>query len=660
MVIVGVDTGGTFTDFIYRKGGKWKVLKVPSTPENPARAVLEGLNRIGGEGRRIIHGTTVATNALLERKGARTAFVTNRGFEDMLLIGRQNREELYSFRVRKVKHLVDKDLSFGLSCRLNFKGKHFETLKEGEIESLIKKLKEKNVESVAVCFLFSFVNPLDEEKIKEVLEKEGFFVSISSKIVPEFREYERASTTVVNAYVMPKMAGYISYLEENLNSGDSLRVMQSNGGVISPKTAKEEPVRTILSGPAGGVVGAWRVGERAGFRKLITFDMGGTSTDVSLIDGRPKVSFDSKVAGIPVKVPVVEIHTVGAGGGSIAFIDSGGALQVGPRSAGALPGPICYGRGGREITVTDANLYLGRLDPEYFLGGEMELYPELLEEPFEEMANRLGITPVELAEGIVEIANSRMARALRVVSVERGYDPEEFVLLSFGGAGGLHAAYLARELRIPKVVVPRNPGILSALGMVLSDVVKDFSKTVMLKEDEATPKVLEENFSQLERRALKEMEKEGVEGELHIERFLDVRYKGQSFEITVPYSPNYMEKFEELHERMYGYRHSREREIVTLRVRAIGKTQKPEVEALEEYSDEISKDAVLKERDVFFEGTWLKTPVIDRDRLKPGNRIVGPALVVEYSSTTLVPPWATLEVDRYGNLILEVENGKSH
>ncbi len=657
MLTVGVDTGGTFTDFVYRTEDGWKVLKIPSTPENPARAVLEGLKVIGGRGRRVIHGTTVATNTLLERKGARTAFVTNRGFEDLLRIGRQNRRELYSFKVEKTKHLVGRELSFGLNCRLNSKGKHVEVLKEEELEELIKRLKEKEVESVAVCFLFSFLNPVDERKVKERLEEEGFYVSISSEIVPEFREYERASTTVVNAYVMPRMDRYISYLEENLEDGDTLRIMQSNGGTISPETAKREAVRTVLSGPAGGVVGAWKVGERAGFKKLITLDMGGTSTDVSLIDGEPKVSFESKISDIPIKVPVVEVHTVGAGGGSIAYVDKGGALQVGPESAGAFPGPICYGRGGERITVTDANLFLGRLEPDFFLGGRMKLYPEKLKEPFEEMARSLGVTPVEVAEGIVDIANSKMVKALRVISVERGYDPEEFTLLSFGGAGGLHSAYLARELGIRRVLIPQNPGILSALGMVMSDVIKDFSKTVMMREEEAAEERIEEIFSEIEKVGLKEMEKEGVEGEVLLERFVDVRYRGQSFEITVPYSKRFMEEFEELHRRIYGYTHSRDKEVVTLRVRLTGVTEKPEIEEFEEVPMELPSEAVLKEKEVFFEGTYQKTPVIDREKLSPGNEFSGPALIVEYTSTTLVPPWAKVKVDRFKNLILEVKDG---
>ncbi len=657
-VIVGVDTGGTFTDFIYRNGKEWKVLKILSTPENPARAILEGLEEIGGQRRRITHGTTVATNALLERKGAKTAFITNKNFEKLLLIGRQERPELYSLKVKKPKPLVPRELSFGLPCRVNSKGEVVKELEREEVLELSKRLRELSVESVAVCFLFSFFNPKHEELVKEVLEEEGFEVSISSQILPEFREYERASTTVVNAFVMPKMKGYISFIEKNLKEGDSLRIMQSNGGVISSKTAKEQPVRTVLSGPAGGVVGAWEVGKAAGFNRLITFDMGGTSTDVSLIDSRPQITTSFKISGLPVAIPVIDIHTVGAGGGSIAWIDRGGALRVGPRSAGALPGPICYGRGGREITITDANLFLGRIDQELFLGGKMKLKREALEEPFRETAKRLGISPVELADGIVRIANATMERAIRVISVERGYDPKEFVLFTFGGAGGLHAAFLAHSLKIPKVLVPRNPGLLSAFGMVLSDVIKDYSLTVMLCEEEAIKERLEEHFRELTEKALAEMEREGFRREeVLIERFLDLRFKGQSFEITVPYCERFKERFIELHEKLYGYAHDREVEVVNCRLRAVGLVEKPEFQVYQEIESSLPKGAVLKEREVFFFGQWLKTPFVDREKLPAGCTFKGPAVIVEYSSTTVLPPDFTLKVDRFKNLVIEVPNG---
>ncbi|AAC06888.1 hydantoinase/oxoprolinase family protein [Aquifex aeolicus] len=655
-VYVGVDTGGTFTDFVYWDGKEWRVLKIPSTPSNPAEAVLKGLEKLRrGKALDVVHGSTVATNALLERKGAKTALITNKGFEDVIEIGRQNRERLYDLYYRKPKPLVPRELRFGLNCRINAKGEVLKPINREELKEILKALKEKGVESVAVCMLHSYANPEHEKEVEEELKKNlSVFVSLSSEILPEFREYERCSTTVINAYVSPKMSKYLYYLKDRLREGDLFRVMQSNGGLISPETASKEAVRTILSGPAGGVIGALHLGKLAGFEKLITFDMGGTSTDVSLIYGTPNITTESKIDGLPVKVPMIDINTVGAGGGSIAYVDEGGALRVGPQSAGAQPGPICYGRGGKEITVTDANLFLGRLVPEHFLGGEMKLYPELLEEPFKEMAKKIGLAPTELAEGIIKVANSSMERAIRKVSVERGYNPEEFALFSFGGAGGLHAVLLAKSLNIPKVIIPRNPGLLSAVGMLFADIVKDKVTTVMLKEEEAKPETLEKLFLLMEEKVLSEMEGEGFPPEkVFVERFLDVRYKGQSYEITIPFGENFKETFEKEHERLYGYAHrGRKIEIVNLRIKATGIKEKPPLKEFKERGDKYPKDAILGEREVVFEGRLETFKVLDREKLVYGNVIDFPAIVVEYSSTTLIPPYATAEVDRYGNLII--------
>jgi len=651
---VGVDTGGTFTDFVCWDGKKWIYLKIPSTPQNPAEAVLKGLGQLGGEENLdVVHGTTVATNTLLERKGAKTAIVTNRGFEDVIEIGRQNREELYNLHYKRPEPLVPRGLRFGLSCRINYKGEILEDLKEEELDELLKNLKEEGVESVAVCFLHSYTNPEHEERVGEFLKNQGgFFVSLSHEVVSEFREYERFSTTVVNAYVSPKMASYLSFLKEKLGK-NRLSIMQSNGGIISPEKASEEAVRTILSGPAGGVVGASYVGKLAGFNKLITFDMGGTSTDVSLVDGRPRVTSEGKVAGFPVKIPMIEIHTVGAGGGSIAYLDEGGALRVGPRSAGALPGPVCYGRGGKDITVTDANLYLGRLSSEHFLGGKMKLFPELVEKRMKEFSRKVGLSPEELAEGIITVVNSNMEKALRKVSVERGYDPSEFTLISFGGAGGLHCVELAQSLKIPRVLVPKNPGLLSALGLVVADRVKEFSLTVMLEEEEASPEVLEEIYSLLKERMLEELEREGLEEEIIFEKLLDVRYKGQSYEITVPLFPDFRNNFEREHRKLYGYVHEgRPLEIVNLRLRSIGTTKKPPLEEVEAGNNLPPPEAFLGEREVFYKGAKEKFYLIDREKLKGGNRIDFPAIILEYSSTTFIPPGYEAEVDKYGNIVI--------
>ncbi len=654
MIAIGVDTGGTFTDFIYLKDGRWEVLKIPSTPENPAKAVLEGLSLIGGKGRRIVHGSTVATNTLLERKGARTALITNRGFEDVIEIGRQNRERLYDLHYRKPEPLIPRELRFGLRGRINYRGEILEDLDHDELKRLIEELRRRRVESVAVCFLHSYTNPVHEKEVGGLVgEKLNVPVSLSHEILCEFREYERTSTTVVNAYVSPRMEGYLSYLEERLGKGDSLGIMQSNGGIVSAEVAKREAVRTILSGPAGGIISSLFIGKLAGFEKLITFDMGGTSTDVSLIDGKPTVTTESVIEGMPVKVPMIDIHTIGAGGGSIAYVDEGGMLRVGPESAGADPGPVCYGKGGKDVTVTDANLFLGRLIPEHYLGGRMRIHPQLVKKPMERLSKELGVTEEELARAILEVANSNMERALRKVSVQRGYNPEEFVLIAYGGAGGLHAVFLAEALSIPKVLVPPNPGIFSALGMLLADVIKDYSLTVMLKGSETSAAQISEILKPVEERALSDMEKEGFRREeVILEEYLDMRYLGQSYELTVPFTENYEESFHLKHERTYGYRHEREVEIVNIRVRARASTPKPNIPSFEEKASEDPSGAFLSTERTAFGGEFLETGVYVRERLRWGNVVRGPAVIVEYSSTTIVPPGWGAEVDRFGNLII--------
>ncbi len=612
-ILIGVDTGGTFTDFVYKKGDRWGVYKTLSTPHNPAEAILKGLEVIGDEKpRRIVHGTTVATNTLLERKGAKTAFITNKGFKDIIEIGRQNRERLYDLHYRRPEPLVPRHLRFELDCRVNSKGEIVKDLDPKEVERLIETLEREKVEAVAVCFLFSFLNPEHERFVGNLLRErlKKVHVSVSSEILPEFREYERASTTVVNAYVAPKMAKYITTLKENLKPRDRLVIMQSNGGVISADTVVKEPVRTVLSGPAGGVVGAWKIGRLAGFERLITFDMGGTSTDVSLIDGKPTLTTETKISGIPIKVPIIDIHTVGAGGGSIVWVDRGGALKVGPQSAGADPGPICYGRGGKRITVTDTNLFLGRLVPDHFLGGRMKLLTEPVKEAFENLSRELKTDPYTLAEGILEIANTKMEGAIRVISVQRGYNPEEFALFSFGGAGGMHAVFLAKKLGIPKVFVPRNPGLLSAVGMLLADHIRDYSLTVMLPLERETQKELylhlRELFKTLENRALEDMAKEGytrLGQDLFFEHTLDVRYRGQSYEVNIPLSETPAEDFEEKYRHLYGYTlENRPMEVVNIRLKAVGVGEKPPFEELPKTDGKLLRRAVIGEQKTYFGG----------------------------------------------------------
>jgi N-methylhydantoinase A len=655
-MIIGVDTGGTFTDFVYKQGDTWGIYKVLSTPSNPAEAVLNGLSHLAqGRKKQIIHGSTVATNAIIERKGARTALITNQGFEDIIEIGRQNRNRLYDLSFRKAPHIIPSDLRFGLDGRILQTGEELIPLDTQKAEEVGRRLKDCNVKSVAVCFLFSYVNPCHEQKIRELLAPLGIELSLSHEILAEFREFERTSTTVVNAYVSPKTKRYMGHLIQKLGRKDSLGIMQSNGGSISAETAMKESVRTILSGPAGGAVGAYEIGNMAGYSKLISFDMGGTSTDVSLIDGNLSLAFETTISGYPVKVPMIDIHTVGAGGGSIATLDEGGALKVGPESAGADPGPICYGQGD-SITVTDANLYLGRLIPKQFLGGGMILMEKRLGLYFENMAKKAGLSPQELAQGILDVADTAMERAIRVISVERGYDPREFTLFSFGGAGGMHAAFLARLLNIPKVLLPPNPGTLSALGMLMADVIKDYSLTIMKKQETVTAKLMSQRFEEIEHKGHKDLKAEGIPHDaMRFERYLDMRYHGQSYEIMVPFDQDYVERFHALHEKTYGYRNpDKTVEIVNIRLRARGRPEKPWFQKQKKTRKTPPSEAFLGEKPVVFDHRPIRTKIMARDKLNSGNRIHGPAILVEYSSTIVIPPFAHAFVDEYGNIIMEI------
>ncbi len=654
---VGIDTGGTFTDFVLLDGAKVRTLKLLSTPSNPAQAIIRGLEEIlDNEACEIVHGSTVATNALLERKGAATALVTTKGFEDVIEIGRQNRPKIYCLFPSRPEALVPARLRFGVEERVLYDGSILVPLKTGGLKSLAARIKRAGAESVAVCLLFSYANPSHEKRIGRALEGLRLPVSLSHVILPEYREYERTSTTVVNAYLAPVMGRYLGDLERSLHGGKQsrkLRIMQSNGGAVSARVAIRQPVRTILSGPAGGVVGAWQMACLAGFRDIITFDMGGTSTDVSLCRGEIRVTNESTIAHCPVGVPVIDIHTVGAGGGSIARVDDGGALRVGPESAGADPGPICYGKGDR-VTVTDANLFLGKLDTGYPLGGSLRLRDGNLAAAFERLGRRLGVrSAATVAQGVIDVADASMESALRVISVERGYDPRDFTLVTFGGAGGLHALRLAASLSIPRVMIPENPGLLSALGVLLSDTVQDFSRTVMLKSRSAVADIMEGCYLELERQGLAFLEAEGFSaGRIRLERWIDMRYRGQSYELSLPYSSRFERDFHRRHEQRYGYADpEREAEIVTLRVRARGVPPRPRI-TREKLGLRDPKRALIREKEVFFEGRRRRTRVYERALLRPGNRINGPALIFEYSASTAIPPGYTCAVDPYRNLLI--------
>jgi N-methylhydantoinase A len=659
MLKIGIDTGGTFTDFIVLGHGRIRTLKLLSTPANPASAILQGLVAlIGGEESEIVHGSTVATNALLERKGAITALVTTRGFEDVLEIGRQNRPVIYSLSPSRPEPLVTASMRHGVTERVTYDGTVLVPLRTAEVRNLATLLRRKQVESVAVCLLFSFASPTHERQIGRALRNLKIPVSLSHVILPEYREYERTSTTCVNAYLAPVMGRYLGDLREGFRRvsggrGSRLRVMQSNGGSVSAGAAIREPVRTILSGPAGGVVGSWEVARHAGFQNIISFDMGGTSTDVSLCPGEIRVTSESLIAGCPVSVPMIDIHTVGAGGGSIARVDEGGALRVGPESAGADPGPICYGKGER-ITVTDANLLLGRLDAGYPLGGSLRLQSERLAPAFRVLARRLGLrNPMAAAQGVVDVANANMESAIRLISVERGFDPRDFTLVTFGGAGGLHAADLARSLAIPRVLVPRHPGLLSALGVLLSDTVQDFSHTVMLLTAKAGHRKLETHYHRLERAAAAAMRREGLPDEqVRLERWIDMRYRGQSYELSIPFAADFVRQFHRIHERRYGYSDpGRDSEIVTLRIRARGIVTRPRMRRARQANQD-PRYAFLRAKQTFFFGRLYKTPIYERSLLRAGNRIPGPALVFEYSASTAIPPDCVCVVDGFGNLII--------
>lgn len=649
---IGVDTGGTFTDFAVIRDGEIEVFKELSTPKQPDDAILKGLERLGDFSRikEVIHGSTVATNALLERKGARTALLTTAGFEDILVIGRQTRRELYDIFVTRPEALVADELRFGVRERVFYDGTIGEPLDRDHVHTTIEALRTHAVESVAVSLLFSFANSEHEHLLLQALEPLGIPVSLSSRILPEYREYERTSTTVINAYLAPLMSRYLGRLQQRV-SGCPLSVMQSNGGAVQAQTAADEPVRTILSGPAGGVVGAFHVADIGGYSNIITFDMGGTSTDVSLCENEIRVTHESEIDGMPVGIPMMDIQTVGAGGGSIAHVDVGGALKVGPESAGADPGPICYGRGER-LTVTDANVILGRLLPQFFLGGTMELAANRIGPALEKLAwSRQWKTPEDLAQGVIDVVNNNMEQVIRLISIERGYDVRDFSLFCFGGAGGLHAATLARGLGMKRVVVPRFPGALSALGLLLADVRKDYSRTLLIPAGRAAAK-LKTALQDLRRRGAAEMRAEGIErSRIKASDFVDLRYRGQSYELTVPYEASFVDAFHRLHERRYGYcAADREVELVNVRTVFTGRTDKPKFRKAPRQS---RKAAPLGTRPVWFDGKRPRTAVYDRAQLGFGHQFDGPAIVGEYSSTTLVPPGFRCRVDEYLNLVLE-------
>jgi N-methylhydantoinase A len=648
MTQVGIDTGGTFTDFVLFDGRYIVAHKVLSTPHDPSQAVMNGLSDIFGEkikNLEIVHGTTVATNTLLERKGARVALITTKGFEDVIEIGRQNREKLYDLFWEPRQQLVGRELRFGVRERTSFDGKILMPASSTDIKNLCARLKAAEVEGIAISFLHAYANPENEEKAESLLARVGVAVSTSSKILPEFREYERTSTVVTNSYLLPRVKSYMDELSKNLSECRA-SVMQSNGGVISPSQAGEEPVRIVLSGPAGGVVGAFKISKTIGYDKVMTYDMGGTSTDVALCDGMLRFTTETVIDNIPIKVPMIDVMSIGAGGGSIAHIDSGGALKVGPVSAGANPGPACYGSG-LDATVTDANVMVGRINPRWFLGGRMRLFPERSEAALRRIAERVTLSVIQLAEGIIKVANASMERALRVISIGRGFDPRDFALLSFGGAGGLHACELALGLGMKTVIFPRDPGVLSALGMLMADSFKDYSLTTFLAGARANSRIIKEGFRILEQRAHKDLPGENVE----LKCFLDVRYKRQSHEITIPYSKNFVDDFHNAHKKMYGYmKKESDVDVVTLRMRAVVQRVEFDLPLLDRPKQNVRS---VSERLVFSKKE-IRIRSYKRNDFFPGFGFSGPAIILENTSTLFIPPGFRCEVDEWGNILARV------
>jgi N-methylhydantoinase A len=682
---VGVDSGGTFTDICLfdETDGRVEIWKVASTPDDPSRGIAGGVEealrradanggtRPGAAVAYFGHGTTVATNALIEQRGVKTGLITTAGFRDLLEIRRQKRPDLYDFFADKPPTLVPRDLRIEVAERLRHTGEIETPLDQAAVRDAARTLRAAGVGAVAVAFLYSFVRPEHEDAAKRILQEElpDAFICLSHEIAPEFREFERLSTAVVNAYLGPVMKRYIDRLGgrlADLGMTAAPHMTQSNGGVIGFAAAAAMPVRTVLSGPSTGVVGAQAVGKAAGFADLITFDRGGTSTDVALLkDGEARLASEATVHGYPLKAPMLDIHTVGAGGGSIAYVDAGGLLKVGPRSAGADPGPVCYGRGNAEPTVTDANIVLQTLNPTHLLGGRMAVRQDLARAAIDTLARKLGLSAMQTAQGIVSVVTANMARAIRVISVQRGHDPRDYTLVAFGGAGPLHAARLARELDIARVLVPRSPGILCAMGLLLTDLRADFAVTRLLPLAPHVVGDIEAAFATLDARATAWFAHEHIGADARrTVRTVDMRYAGQNYELAVPLPAGPItartldqlaQGFAEAHRRMYGFVAEDEPvQLVTFRVEATGRVAKATLEQ-EAMSGADASGAIRERRAVWIaeENGNVPCPVYARDRLRPGNRFAGPAIVEQMDATTLVLPGMTARVDGYLNLILE-------
>ncbi len=667
---VGVDVGGTFTDVVTVADGEISVRKVPSTPDQPAEGVFDGLapvidRRIDFLG----HGTTVATNAVLERDWAETALITTEGFRDVLEIGRGDRPSLYDLQAEKPEPVVPRHRRHPVEERMDPRGDVDTPLDASAIDSVVDELDTQAIESVAIALLFAFENPAHENQLAEALADADPDLSISrsSRVLPEIREYERTLATAMNAALKPVMERYLGRLETDLAERDvatPLRLMQSNGGIIPARAAGQRPINTLLSGPAAGVEGAAHLGRLAGHDDVITMDMGGTSCDVSLVrEGEPVTTTEGSVGEYPIGVPMVDVHTIGAGGGSIAWIDDGGALRVGPRSAGAEPGPVCYGRGGERPTVTDAHAVLGRIDPQVLLPDSLDADVSGAQAAIDEhIAEPLELSTVEAAAGILRVANANMERALRVVSVERGHDPRSFALVAFGGAGPLHGGRLCHRLDMPRVLVPRPAGVLSALGLTLADLVSDFSTSRVRPWAEVDPDELSETFSSFEKEGRDDLVSAGIDLEnIELERTVDMRYRGQSFTISISIEEKLddagkhavADRFHDRHASRYGHAAREEPlELVTVRLRARGEVEPPSLGRVD-----ADRDPAPRKRDVWFPGGMRETTVRRRERLEEADVLEGPMVIEGTESTVLVHPGQTAWVDPHGTLVIEADEG---
>jgi len=657
MAYLGVDTGGTFTDFILfdESTGRVSIHKVLSTPDAPERAILQGLADldIDTTDLLLVHGSTVATNAVLEGKGVRTAYITNRGLADVLSIGRQARKELYNLQPEKKPPLIPSQLCLEVDSRLSADGDALATLDEAGLQQLCRQVETLAPRAVAINLLFSFIDDAEEKRIESALQQSGadtLFISRSSDVLPEYKEYERGITTTLNAYVGPLMQGYLQRLEQKI-PGSRLAVMQSSGGIASAHQAGQYSVQLLLSGPAGGLKGAQFSAAKSGFERLLSFDMGGTSTDVSIIDREIGLTTEGRIGDYPVAVPMVDMHTIGAGGGSIARVDAGGLLLVGPESAGADPGPACYGKGGKLAAVTDANVVLGRLLPDAFLGGRMVLDKQKSEQAVADVAQALGMNVFEAASGIIDVVNDHMVRALRVMSVQRGENPKDYTLVSFGGAGGLHVCALADALQMQHALVPVNAGVLSALGMLTAQPSRERSITVKLLLKDCNTADIVVQFKQLHDIAEQELREIAGDCDMQAQYSVDLRYRGQSYTLNLLWdTPEELEyAYHELHESQYGHRMDIDVELVNIRLRLLG--EKPAFDL-----PEWQPAAESGERYASVHGFDEPVRVLSREALRTDQCIDGPALVTETTSTTWIDQGWRARLDRWGNILLDAIN----